>query len=234
MKTLIISFFNYFSKNIKKILKPVKWYDLRKTKPISNVFGLDRGTPIDRFYIEDFLYKNKSLIKGKCCEISENTYTKKFGTKNCISEILHHNNDNKKATIVGDLSKIETLPKNTIDCFILTQTLNFIYDYESAVKGLYQILNTNGVGLITVSGISQISKYDYDRWGDYWRFTDLSIKKIFESVFGKNNIEVSTYGNVLAATAFLHGVSAEELSIGELFENDINFQLTIAVKATKR
>ena len=147
---------------------------------------------------------------------------------------MHHNNDNKKATIVGDLSKIETLPKNTIDCFILTQTLNFIYDYESAVKGLYQILNTNGVGLITVSGISQISKYDYDRWGDYWRFTDLSIKKIFESVFGKNNIEVSTYGNVLAATAFLHGVSAEELSSEELFENDINFQLTIAVKATKR
>jgi hypothetical protein len=38
----------------------------------------------------------------------------------------------------------------------------------------------------------------------------------------------------LAATAFLHGVSAEELSIGELLENDINFQLTIAVKATKR
>ena len=65
MKILIINFFNYFSKNIKKILRPVKWYNLRKTKPISDIFGLDRGTPIDRFYIEDFLYKNKSLIKGK-------------------------------------------------------------------------------------------------------------------------------------------------------------------------
>ena len=62
MKILI----KYFFKVFKKILKPVKWYNLRKTKPISNVFGLDRGTPIDRFYIEDFLYKNKSLIKGKC------------------------------------------------------------------------------------------------------------------------------------------------------------------------
>jgi hypothetical protein len=225
---------NGFLKNIQKILRPVKWYDLRKTKPISDVFGLDRGTPIDRFYIEDFLYKNKSLITGNCCEISENIYTKKFGTSSCISEILHHNNDNEKATIVGDLSKIETLPENMIDCFILTQTLNFIYDYESAVKGLYQILNTNGVGLITVSGISQISKYDYDRWGDYWRFTDLSIKKIFESVFGKNNIEVSTYGNVLAATAFLHGVSSEELRNDELLQNDPNFQITIAIKVIKK
>ena len=234
MKILITNLINNFFKNIKKILRPVKWYNLRKTKPISDIFGLDRGTPIDRFYIEDFLYKNKSLIKGKCCEISENTYTKKFGKKQCVSEILHHNNDNKKATIIGDLSIIETLPKNKIDCFILTQTLNFIYDYESAVKGLYQMLTINGVGLITVSGISQISKYDYDRWGDYWRFTDLSIKKIFENVFGKNNVEVSTYGNVLAATAFLHGVSSEELNSEELLAKDINFQLTITVKATKK
>jgi hypothetical protein len=223
----ILKFFQRFS-------RPVNWYNLRSTIPISSIFGIDRGTPIDRFYIEDFLKSNKHLIKGKCCEISENTYTKKFGDKQCVSEILHHNNDNDKATIVGDLSKVDLLPQNMIDCFILTQTLNFIYDYESAVKGLYQILNKNGVGLITVSGISQISKYDYDRWGDYWRFTDLSIKKMFEKVFDKNNVEVITYGNVLAATAFLHGISAEELRHEELLENDTNFQITIAIKVIKK
>ena len=234
MKVLNISFFNYFSKNIKRILKPVKWYNLRKTEPISNVFGLDRGTPIDRFYIKDFLYKNKSLIKGKCCEISENTYTNEFGKNDCISEILHHNNDNNKATIVGDLSKIESLPKNTIDCFILTQTLNFIYDFKSAIKGLHAMLKMDGVALVTVSGISQISRYDMDRWGDYWRFTDLSILKAFEEVFGKDNVEVECYGNVLSSIAFLEGISAEELRRDELFFKDRNYQILITIKAIKR
>ena len=233
MKILIINFFNYFSKNIKKILRPVKWYNLRKTKPISDIFGLDRGTPIDRFYIEDFLYKNKSLIKGKCCEISENTYTKKFGTKNCISEILHHNNDNKKATIVGDLSKIETLPKNTIDCFILTQTLNFIYDYKKAILGVYHLLKEGGSVLVTSSGISQISEYDNERWGDFWRFTEIGLMKSFEEVFPKENIIIKSYGNVLSSISYLHGISSEELTEKELGYNDPNYPLLITLIAKK-
>jgi hypothetical protein len=34
-------------------------------------------------------------------------------------------------------------------------------------------LKPGGVLLATVSGISQISRYDMYRWGDYWRFTTL-------------------------------------------------------------
>ena len=47
-------------------------------KPLSNKFGFDRGTPIDRYWIEDFLEKNKSFIKGKCLEITDNFYTQKI------------------------------------------------------------------------------------------------------------------------------------------------------------
>lgn len=91
-----------------------------------------------------------------------------------------------------------------------------------------------GVGLITVAGISQISRYDMDRWGDYWRFTDLSIKKAFEEIFGEGNVDVETYGNVLATTAFLQGISSEELTKKELFYKDKDYQMTITIKAVKR
>ncbi len=96
------------------------------------------------------------------------------------------------------------------------------------------MLKDGGVGLITVAGISQISRYDMDRWGDYWRFTDLSIKKAFEEVFGEGIVEVETYGNVLASTAFLQGISAEELTKDELFYKDNDYQMTITIKAVKR
>ena len=218
----------------KRLFKKTNWHNLRNLEPISKVFALDRGMPIDRVYIEDFVSKNKDAIKGIVCEIADNSYSKKFGSDVKKYEILHYTNDNPNATIIGDLSDISTLPQNKIDCFILTQTLNFIYDFKSAIKGVHYMLNGGGIALVTVSGISQISRYDYERWGDYWRFTDMSIKKAFEEIFGVGNVEVETYGNVLSATAFLQGISAEELTKEELFYKDNDYQVTICIKAVKR
>jgi len=221
-------------KFLNKLKTPVNWHNLRRLEPISKVFGFDRGTPIDRVYIEHFLKLNKQYIQGVVCEITEDTYSKKFGSNIKAYEVLHYTNDNPKATIVGDLTNISTLPQNKIDCFILTQTLNFIYDFKSAIKGVHYMLKKYGVVLATVPGISQISRYDMDKWGDYWRFTDLSIKKVFEEVFGEGNVEVGSYGNVLAAIAFLHGISAEELTQEEIFYKDKDYQIIITIKATKK
>ena len=44
---------------------------------------------------------------------------------------------------------------------------------------------------------------------------------------------METYGNVLAATCFLHGIALEELREEELNHNDPDYQVTIAVRATK-
>ncbi|MCM8832073.1 MAG: hypothetical protein NC918_07780 [Candidatus Omnitrophica bacterium] len=67
-------------KFLNRILKRPNWHNLRTLKPISRIFRFDRGTPIDRAYIEDFLWKNRHLIKGVVCEIGEDTYIRRFGT----------------------------------------------------------------------------------------------------------------------------------------------------------
>jgi len=223
----------YFKKLIKRLLRNTNWQNLRSLKPISSSFGFDRGTPIDRIYIEHFLESNKEHIHGIVCEIAENMYSKKFGKNIERYEILHYNNENDKATIIGDLTNPLALPANTINCFILTQTLNFIYNFKDAIKGIHFMLNQGGTALVTVAGITQISRYDMDRWGDYWRFTDLSIKKSFDEIFGSNNVHVQTYGNVLTSISFLEGISAEELTIDELFYKDKDYQLVIAIRAKK-
>lgn len=221
-----------FILRLKRLSDKPNWHNLRTTQPISTVFAFDRGTPIDRVYIEDFLKKNRDLICGSTLEIAENTYSKQFGTNVKVFEILH-SVDSPNATIIGDLTDPKTLPENKIDCFICTQTLNFIYDYKGAIKGAHHLLKQNGVILATVSGISQISRYDMDRWGDYWRFTTLSIKRVFSEIFGEENVEVDFYGNVLSSVAFLEGISAEELTKEELFYKDQDYQLTIVIKAKK-
>ena len=204
------------------------------TTPISNDFGLSRGTPIDRYYIESFLKENEIDIKGTALEIAENTYTRQFGCGVTSFEILHIDTSNRKATIIGDLTQPKTLPEKIADCFICTQTLNFIYDIRRAVEGCLRLLNDGGVFLGTVSGISQISRYDMDRWGDYWRFTDLSLKKLFSETFQEGNITIRTFGNVFAANAFLQGLALEDIEDKSLLDvNDPNYQMTLGIRAVR-
>lgn len=231
--------FQKTKRKLKSILKKIRLkkssISLKRIKPYSSVFGLDRGTPVDRVYIEKFLSSHKQDIRGVVLEIAEPTYSKKFGINVSSFEILHFDKTNQNATITGDLSKPEDLPEKFTDCFICTQTLNFIYNIQSAIRGCYRLLKDNGVFLGTVAGISQISRYDMERWGDYWRFTDLSVKKLFGEVFGEDNIQVEIYGNALAATAFIQGLSADEIPNSEnLFDTDQDYPVIIGIKAIKR
>jgi SAM-dependent methyltransferase len=212
----------------------VVFNDLERITPVSAIFGLDRGTPIDRYYIENFLQKNAHYIRGRVLEVGDSGYSRRFsGGKAEAFEVLHAVPGNKAATITGDLTDPATLPENFIDCFICTQTFNFIFDLQKAVKGAHHMLKPGGVLLATVSGISQISRYDMDRWGDYWRFTTASVKKLFAPVF-KGGVEIESFGNVLAACAYLQGITVEDLPDKTLLdESAADYQMLISVVARK-
>jgi hypothetical protein len=81
------------------------------------------------------------------------------------SEVLHAVRDNPQATLVGDLATGQGIPVEAFDCMILTQTFPFIYDVQGAITNTYTALKLGGVLLATLPGISQISRYDMDRWG---------------------------------------------------------------------
>jgi hypothetical protein len=198
------------------------------------MFGKWRGQPVDRYYIEEFLSQHSRHIRGHLLEVAGDDYSSKFGTDVERIDILHVNDKNPKATIVGDLTKQETLPKDAIDCFICTQTLQFIYDFKCALQGIHYLLRNNGTVLATATGISKIARYDMQRWGEYWRFTTLSLYKAFSEVFGENNVNVDHYGNVLSAVAFLEGLASGELTKEELDFQDPDYELLVTVVAIKR
>ena len=137
------------------------------------------------------------------------------------------------ATIVADLSNADHLPSDTFDTIIFTQTLQLIYDIHATVATLHRILKPGGVLLATASGMAQISREDFELWGEYWRFTSLSARLLFEEVFPRENITVSSYGNVLAAVSFLEGLAVEDLKKKELNAVDPNYEILIAIRAVK-
>jgi SAM-dependent methyltransferase len=213
----------------------INFGDLRRVKPISKIFGYDRnGTRIGRYYIDKFLSDRTGDIYGRVLEIADNDYTLKYGGNRVTqSDILHAVAGNANATIIGDLTNAPQIPDNSFDCLILTQTLPVIYDIHATVQTIYRILKPGGVVLVTLSGISQISRYDMDRWGDYWRFTSRSAKQLFQEAFSEDKISVTSYGNVLAATAVLYGLVVEDLSEKEIDYSDPDYEIIITVKAIK-
>lgn len=207
-------------------LQPIRWDSLRWLSPVSRVFGFDLGLCIDRYYIEEFLRRSAPTFRTRDwrLEIGDRGYTRKFGGDRVThSDVLHAVSGNSEATLIGDLVTSEGAPIEVFDCMILTQTLLFIYDVQVALATCYRALQPGGGVLVTFPGIFQISRYKMDRWGDYWRFTDASARRLFENVFGRENITVVTYGNVLPACAFLHGLAAQELKREELDYRDPDY-----------
>jgi SAM-dependent methyltransferase len=208
--------------------------NLRRLAPISRAFGKDRGLPIDRYYIERFLADWAQDIRGHVLEIGDDVYTNKFASDRVsTSDVLHMIEGNPKATIVADLTCADHIEPESFDCIILTQTMQFIYNVQAALRTLHRILKPGGTLLATFGGISQISRWDMDRWGHYWNFTTVSAQRLFEETFPGARIRVQSRGNVLTAIAFMEGLATEELREDELLYDDPGYQLIIVVRAEK-
>lgn len=202
-------------------------------KPLSDKFGIDRGMAIDRYYIEKFLEKNRHLIQGDVLEIADSSYTKKFGDKNVKNALVFSYETAPGIDYTGDLVLGTGIKEAIADTFIMTQTLPFIFRLDSAVNNALKLIRPGGNLLITVSGITPISRYDYERWGHYWSFTDMSLREILQTDETRS-VEVASYGNVKAACAFLYGMAVHEMKREDLDYTDNNFQMLITAVVQKK
>ena len=229
-------------RGVRPAVGAVRFGSLRRTTPISEEYGFDRGLPVDRYYIEDFLCRHAGRdVRGHVLEFGDDTYARRFGSTTGPAsdtivtkiDVLDVDATNPRATIVGDLVDGGELPKETFDCIICTQTLHLIYDVSAAIRTLHRMLKPGGVVLATAPGISRIPASDRERWGWYWGFTTSSVRRLFDEQFSPGDVAVRSYGNVLTAIAFLHGLAASELKRAELDLVRPDYEVLIAVRAEK-
>ncbi len=213
----------------------VSFGDLRRVTPVSTIFGLDRGRPIDRYYIERFLEAHATDVRGRALELGDATYIQRFGGGRVTrTDVLHVVAGNPQATIVADLTDAPHVPSDTFDCIIFTQSLQMIYDMRSTLATLHRILKPGGVLLLTSAGIAKIGRrLGRDDWGEYWRLTAQSAQALLRDAFPGGEIAVHSYGNVLAAVAFLHGLAQDELEPAELDYVDPDYEVIVAARVRK-
>jgi SAM-dependent methyltransferase len=186
---------------------------------------------VDRYYIEAFLDRHRSDIRGRCLELGNDNYVRRFGTDVTSTDVLHVEEGHAGVTVVGDLVTGHGLPNDAFDCIVLTQTLHEIYDVPGALRGVHRMLRPGGIVLVSVPGIAAIVHPDAERWGDFWRFTTYSLERLFAEA--GLVAEIRSHGNVLSSTAFLYGLASRELTTEELDTPDPDYQLVLTVRAVK-
>jgi SAM-dependent methyltransferase len=197
---------------------------------VSLDWGYDRGLPVDRWFIERFLEENRRDITGRVLEVKDSTYTDRFGQNVSERAVLDVDAQNERATHVADLAQADEVPSEAFDCFVLTQTLQYIYDLAGALAHAHRILRPGGVLLMTLPVTSRLPDPPLT---DYWRFTPEGASRLLEGVFGPGAVRVSGRGNVLAQVAFLEGLAAEDLTADELAVDDERFPLIVCARAAR-
>lgn len=198
------------------------------SEPISGQFATERGTPVDRFYIEEFLNDNRSYIRGDVLEIEDNTYTKRYGGENVARSIVM-DYDSKEPDIDFniDLESGRGVREEIADCFICTQTLMYIFDLKAAAKNICRLLKPGGTALITCSGLSQNSKRCMENYGAYWAINEAVFQKMFADEADMKVVDTGAYGNVKTVTAHINGLCIEDLCREDFERKDICYPLIV-------
>lgn len=199
-----------------------------ETEPISRQFGTERGTPVDRYYIERFLEEHRQMVRGDVLEIEDSAYSLRYGEeriqKTIVMDVGREGGD---ITFRGNLETGEGIKDGIADCFILTQTLMYIFDLKSAAHHIARLLKRGGCALITCSGISQNSKRCMDDYGCCFNFNQDALRRLFEQEPDMEVTEIGSYGNVKTVSAHLNGLCFEDLTADDFVPNDKYYPLIV-------
>ena len=169
---------------------------LRRTTPIDPNWGYERGTPIDRVFVDRFVGERAADVRGRVLEIAAPDYTTRYGTDVQHVDILMAKEGNPDATIVGRPHRRPPDPERVIRLRDRHADPAVRLQRPLGADTLHRILRPGGVLLATVPGITKISRS---------RTRVRGMVALHRSVGAParrggvrcGNVEVETYGNVL-------------------------------------
>lgn len=216
-----------------RVLRHPRWGNLRRDRPFSGRFGRDRGTPIDQYYVEQFIAANQWRISGHVLAVGDDTHAMRYGRGVDRVEVIDIVHSNLAATLLADLAEMGSLEEATYDCAIITQTLHYIPDAAAALKNVWRSLKPGGHLLLSVPGVARRDS-DFAS-SEAWRFLEPGLRHLveFSCTPAPVGAELRSYGNLRASIATLLGLAAQELTGDELSATDNDYPVVVTLVATK-
>ena len=205
-----------------------RWGNLRRVDPFSSRFGSERGTPVDRFYLHDFLHEHRALITGRVLEVQLPSYTRRYGHDVETSHTVDISPE-FAATYTCDLANAPQIPSDSYDCFLAPNTLGHIKSLEPALQTLLRVVKPGGTLLLSTTTLLPLLP-DGD---DYWRMSPQGWREMLGRHWPGCEIEIQSHGNCVVAIAAMHGLTVEELTEDELRANDPRFPVLITIRCRK-
>jgi hypothetical protein len=206
-----------------------KWGNLRRTEPLSDQFGFDRGTPIDRFYLHRFLEAERHAITGDVLEIQVPSHARRYGHHLKRVDTLDIT-PQFSPTYLCDLADAESVvPANSYDCFLLPNTLQHLSRLNDALTQALRIIRPGGVILASAANLVRLTSST----DDFWRLSAAGWRLVASEVWTGCSVDVRAHGNCLAVVAGAYGLAVEELTTSELAVEDERFPVLTTIKCVK-
>lgn len=132
------------------------------------------------------------------------------GGRSSYKDIIHFHGEyinidasiDTKPTIVANIENNLILPNSFADNILLLNVLEHIYDYNSLIEELRRIVKPNGRVIIYVPFLMPFHTHKTSNFyiDDFFRFTESSLKKIFNQ-HDFSNVEINPVGGLFLVIA---------------------------------
>jgi hypothetical protein len=188
------------------------------------MYGFDRGTPIDRYYVDKFFTARRHRISGRVLEIQTTDHITRYGSDVIAADTLDIN-PSFHPTYCCDLANAAIVSTGAYDCFLLPNTLSFVRDLDAALREARRIVRPGGAILATVPAFVPLTP-DVE---DYWHHSAEGWRIVAARVWPDCETRVESHGNCLAAAAAMYGVAVEELTPAELDVTDARYPVLVSI-----
>jgi len=139
---------------VRRWRRPYLLHLLGRTSPLSDHSGVERGTPVDRHHIEQFLSAHACDLRGRALELESNRYPSPVRERG----LLRHRGPLRgcRGHDRDHLATDTLIPTGADVCANVTQVLHDVYDVRAAVRNLHRVLKPGGTLLVTVPAVRRI------------------------------------------------------------------------------
>lgn len=208
-------------------LDEVDFGDFHRYGPLCPDYGYTRGTPIDRYYLAQFVDEIREEVCGDVLEIgglpgNVGRYDFVNATRYSVMDI----DDSKGADFIGDAHDPCANRDESLDSIVAFNVLEHCSRPWIVVDNIYRWLKPKGRAFCMVPNVQRIHRVPMD----YWRI----LPDAFALLFKRFRItRLTTYGNLLTSIAAFSGVAVEELYEKDLAQANPDYPVITCISAMK-